>query len=105
MGRPSWLRALLTTAFPSQANDHGSAQGSLPVAALSTETVGVAFAILGLVFAALALVVGLRGAPTDTDIAPVVAAALVLAHALLALGAGALSFAMFLRAERLLVRR
>jgi len=105
MGRPSWLRALLTTAFPAQADDRGSSQGSLPVASLGTDTAGVAFAVLGLVFAIVALVMGLRGPPTDASIAPVVAAALVLAHALVALGAGALSFAMFLRAERLLVRR
>ncbi len=55
-------------------------------------------------FAVVALVTGMRGAPTEAGIAPVVAAALVLARALVAVGAGALSFAMFLRAERLLVR-
>ena len=59
--------------------------------------------MLGLVFALFAMVTGLRGAPTD-PVAPVVAAALVVARAIVTVGAGALSFAMFRQAERLLVR-
>jgi hypothetical protein len=47
-------------------------------------------------------VTGLRGAPSE-PIAPAVAACLVIARAFVALGAGALSFAMFRQAERLLV--
>jgi uncharacterized MAPEG superfamily protein len=58
---------------------------------------------MGAIFAVVALVTGLRGVPSDTTVAPVVAAAYVIARALVALGAGALSFAMFRQAERLLV--
>jgi len=97
--KPSWLQALLTTTFPPPATlRNASAQ-----APVSMQTAGAVFAVMGLVFAIVALVTGLRGVPTDTGIAPVVAAAYVMARALVALGAGALSFAMFRQAERLLV--
>jgi hypothetical protein len=69
---------------------------------VSAQTAGAVFAALGLVFALVALVTGLRGAPSE-PIAPAVAACLVIARAFVALGAGALSFAMFRQAERLLV--
>lgn len=95
--QPSWLNALLTTTFPPP----GAAAN--PEAPIRASTVGTAFAVLGLVFAIVALVTGLRGAPAE-PIEPVVAAATVIARALLALGAGALSFACFRQAERLLVQ-
>jgi hypothetical protein len=60
---------------------------------------------MGLVFSLVALVTGLRGVPDETTAAPLVTAAVVIARALVALGAGALSFAMFREAERLLVAR
>jgi hypothetical protein len=97
-GRPSWLHALLTTTFPPP-----GAVNVNPEAPIRASTAGTVFAVLGLVFAVVALVTGLRGAPTD-PIEPVVAAATVIARALLALGAGALSFAMLRQAERLLVQ-
>jgi hypothetical protein len=99
VGKPSWLRALLTTTFPPP----GTAPQAVHGAPISAQTAGTVFAVLGLVFAIVALVTGLRGAPSEAGVAPVVAAALVIARALVALGAGALSFAMFRQAERLLV--
>jgi hypothetical protein len=97
--KPSWLRALLTTTFPPPATLRTPGVR----APVSAQTAGTVFALMGLFFAVVALVTGLRGVPSDTSIAPVVAAAYVIARALVALGAGALSFAMFRQAERLLV--
>jgi hypothetical protein len=96
--KPSWLRALLTTS-PSDTERRANAGGLV-----SPHVAGAIFAALGLLFAGVALITGLRGAPTDWQLSPVVAAALVIARALVALGAGALSFAMLRQAERLLVR-
>jgi hypothetical protein len=98
--KPSWLQALLTTTFPPPATVRAPGVR----APVSMQTAGIVFAGMGLVFAVVALVTGLRGVPSDTTIAPVVAAAYVIARALVALGAGALSFAMFRQAERLLVQ-
>jgi hypothetical protein len=98
--KPSWLRALLTTTFPPP----GTSRNQGAQAPVSMQTAGTAFAVMGLVFAVVALVTGLRGVPSDPGVAPVVAAAYVIARALVALGAGALSFAMFRQAERLLVQ-
>jgi hypothetical protein len=98
-GKPSWLRGLLTTTFPlpdTQRNPRADA----PIGA---NVAGTVFAVLGLVFSLVALVTGLRGAPMD-PVAPVVAAAMVLGRAVVAIGAGAISVAMFRAAERLLVR-
>ncbi len=98
--KPSWLQALLTTTFPPPGNvRHAGTR-----APVSAQTAGTVFAVMGLVFALVALITGLRGVPSDTSVAPVVSAAYVLARALVALGAGALSFAMFRQAERLLVQ-
>jgi hypothetical protein len=96
--RPSWLRTLLNSTLPAPGTYDAN-----PTAPIRPTTAGVVFAVLGLVFALVALVTGLRGAPSE-PIEPVVAAATVLARALLALGAGALSFAMLRQAERLLVQ-
>jgi len=97
-GKPSWLKALLTpTAPPPAPTREGAA-----LAPIHPSTAGAVLAGLGLVFALLALITGLRGAP-DTSVAPVVAAAVVLARALITLGAGALSFLLFRSAERMLV--
>jgi hypothetical protein len=98
VSKPSWLRNLLTTSFPPPAPVRAPGV-HLPI---SPQTAGTVFAVLGLLFAVLALVTGLRGAPPET-LAPAVAASLVIARAVVALGAGALSFAMFRQAERLLV--
>jgi len=97
--KPSWLQALLTTTFPPPSTVRNPGAQAL----VSAQTAGAVFAVMGLVFAVVALVTGLRGVPSDTSVAPVVAAAYVIARALVALGAGALSFAMFRQAERLLV--
>jgi hypothetical protein len=99
-GKPSWLRGLLTTTFPPPPDTERTPRADAPIGA---NVAGTIFAALGMFFALIALVMGLRGAPMD-PVAPIVAAALVLGRALVALGAGALSFAMFRQAERLLVR-
>jgi hypothetical protein len=98
--KPSWLRALLASTVSAP----GTGEGRVDRGVISPHAAGALFASLGLVFAGVALVTGLRGAPADATMAPAVAAALVLARALVALGAGALSFAMLRQAERLLVR-
>ncbi|HEY3820416.1 MAG TPA: hypothetical protein VGL81_24795 [Polyangiaceae bacterium] len=98
--KPSWLQALLTTTFPPPAAQRHAG----PHAPVSMQTAGTVFAVMGLIFAVVALVTGLRGVPSDSAVAPVVTAAYVIARALVALGAGALSFAMFRQAERLLVQ-
>lgn len=98
--KPSWLRALLTTTFPPPS----TVRAPVSAAPITARTAGTVFAVLGLVFAVVALISGLRGVPSEAGVAPVVAAALVITRALVALGAGALSFAMFRQAERLLVQ-
>ncbi|HEY1695336.1 MAG TPA: hypothetical protein VGG39_24375 [Polyangiaceae bacterium] len=98
-GKPSWLRSLLTTTFPPP----GVARNANPDAPIRASTAGAVFAALGVFFAFVALVCGLRGAPTEI-MPPVVAASVVIARALVAFGAGALSFAFLRQAERLLVQ-
>jgi hypothetical protein len=98
--KPSWLQALLTSTFPPPSTlPHAGAK-----APISMQTAGTVFAGMGLLFAIVALVTGLRGMPAESTEAPVVVAAYLLARTLVALGAGALSFAMFRQAERLLVQ-
>ena len=97
MPRPSWLQALLTTTFPPPA------PGASPEVALRARRNAAAACVgFALTFALIAMITGLRGAPDDPSIAPAVAAALVVAHALVALGAGAFSFGLLRMAERLL---
>lgn len=98
--RPSWLRGLLATTFPPPA-----APAALP-GAHAQQTVrraaGAACIGLALVFALVAMLSAFRGAPADHTLAPIVAASLVLMHALIALGAGTFSFCLLRMAERLL---
>jgi hypothetical protein len=102
--RPSWLRQLLATTFPPPAapSDSGVSAQTTAAARRSAAIACVGFA---LVFALVAMVSGLRGAPDDASMAPAVAAALVVAHALVAIGAGAFSFGLLRMAERLLAER
>lgn len=95
--KPSWLNALLTSTLPPPATVRDPGKYAIRPA-----TAGAIFAALGLVFAVLALVTGLRGTPDDS-ITPIVSAAIVLSRALITLGAGALSFVLLRSAERLLV--
>lgn len=99
-GKPSWLRGLLTTTFPPP-DTQRDPRADAPVGA---NVAGIVFTVLGVVFSLVALVTGLKGAPMD-PVAPIVAAALVIGRAIVAVGAGALGFAMFRQAERLLVRK
>lgn len=94
--RPSWIDALLATTFPPP-----SQSANPEHARAMRRRAGAAFVGLALAFALVAMITGLRGAPDDPSIAPVVAAALVLAHALVAIGAGAFSFGLLRMAERL----
>lgn len=95
--RPSWLRALLTTTFPPPTQrDPQTPQD------LARRNAGVVCLAFALVFGVLALVAGLRGAPEDSSLTPGVVAALVIAHALVAIGAGAFSYGLLRMAERLL---
>jgi hypothetical protein len=97
MPRPSWLQALLQTTFPPPA------PGADPeVTRRARRNAAAACVGFALAFALVAMISGLRGAPDDPTIAPAVAAALVVAHALVALGAGAFSFGLLRMAERLL---
>lgn len=99
MPRPSWLQALLTTTFPPPAASHGADPEVTMRARRNAAAACVGFA---LAFALVAMITGLRGAPDDPTISPAVAAALVVAHALIAIGAGAFSFGLLRMAERLL---
>jgi hypothetical protein len=99
--QPSWLRGLFRSTHPADAELAGDAHAAT---LLRANVAGGLYAGLGLLFAIVSLVMGLRGVPAEPGLAPEVLAALVLAHALFAVGAGALSFALFARAERLLVR-
>ncbi len=95
--RPSWLQALLTSTFPP------AAPGASPeVVQRARRNAAAACVGFALAFALVAMISGLRGAPDDPAMAPAVAAALVVAHALVALGAGAFSFGLLRMAERLL---
>jgi hypothetical protein len=95
--RPSWLRALLTTTFPPP-----SGQPDPHTTRMARRTAGAVCVGLALAFAFVAMITGLRGAPDDPTMAPVVAASLVMAHTFVALGAGAFSFGLLRMAERLL---
>jgi hypothetical protein len=94
--RPSWIKSLLVTTFPPP-----GVQPSADQVRLTRRTAGAVFAVLGLAAAVVALVTGLRGAPNDPAIPPTVAAAIILARALIAVGAGTFSFALFRMSERL----
>lgn len=96
VSRPSWLRGLLATTFPPPA-----AAPEAQASWMTRRSAGVACVGLGLMFALVAMISGLRGAPGDGNLAPAVAAALVVAHAVVALGAGGLSFGLLRMAERL----
>jgi hemoglobin len=95
--RPTWLRALLDSTFPAS-----EVNADPEVARRSRRTAAAACVGFALAFALVAMITGLRGAPDDASMAPAVAAALVVAHALVALGAGAFSFGLLRMAERLL---
>jgi hypothetical protein len=94
--RPTWLRALLDSTFPLP-----TATPDPRASRMARSRAGAACIGLALTFALVAMITGLRGAPDDPAIAPAVAAALVAARAVFALGAGAFSFGLLRMAERL----
>jgi hypothetical protein len=86
--KPSWFRALLTTTSPPPA----------PAGARRTVVLGCVLAACA--FAAIALVFAFRTPPSLDAMQPVVAAAVLLTHAMLAIGAGALTYGLLRIAER-----
>jgi hypothetical protein len=94
--RPTWLRALLDSTFPLPATTPDP-----QVLRVARRRAGVACIGLALTFVLVAMIVGLRGAPDDPAIAPAVAAALVVARAMFALGAGTFGYGLLRMAERL----
>jgi hypothetical protein len=94
--RPSWIKSLLVTSFPPP----GVAPSPDQVR-LTRRAAGAVLAILGLAAAVVALVTGLRGIPDDPQTPETVVVAVLLARALIAVGAGTFSFAMFRMTEKL----
>lgn len=95
--RPTWLRALLDSTFPMP-----TATRDPQAQHMARGTAGAVCVGLALTLAVVAMITGLRGAPDDSAMAPAVAAALVIARAVFAIGAGAFSFGLLRMAERLL---
>jgi hypothetical protein len=93
--KPSWFRALLSTTSPPPA---AAVEGD-PYAVRRSVAVGCVVAACA--FAGIALFFAFRPAPSLGTMQPVVAAVVVLAHAFLALGAGALSYGLLRIAERM----
>jgi hypothetical protein len=92
--KPSWFRALLTTTSPPPAAVDYDPYAMRRSVAVGCVVAACAFAVVALVFA-------FRPPPSLGTMQPVVAATVVLAHALLALGAGALSYGLLRIAERM----
>jgi hypothetical protein len=87
--KPSWFRALLTTTSPPPA----------PVDSRRTVVLGCVLAACA--FAAIALIFAFRSPPYLEAMPPVVAAMVLLTHAMLAIGAGALTYGLLRMAERI----
>lgn len=92
--KPSWFRALLTTTSPPPAPLAVELLAVRRMVAIGCVLAACAFAIIALVFA-------FRPAPSLDTMQPVVAATVVLTRALLAIGAGALTYGLLRMAERL----
>jgi hypothetical protein len=99
--QPSWLRGLFRSTHPADAE---LARDAHAATVQRADVAGGLYAGFGLLFAVVSLVLALRDVPPEPGTAPEVVAALVLSRALFALGAGALAFALFVRAERMLLR-
>jgi hypothetical protein len=93
--KPSWFRALLTSTSPPPAMG-----GDLDIRRVRRVT-AVVCACASVVFGAIALVFAFRAPPSLGTMPPLVAAAVVVEHALLALGSGALAYGLLRTAERL----
>jgi hypothetical protein len=92
--KPSWFRALLTSTSPppAYAVEHDPVRRAVAVGCV---VAAFAFAVIALAFA-------FRSPPSIGTMQPAVAASVVIAHALLAIGSGALGFGLLRIAERLL---
>jgi hypothetical protein len=96
--KPSWFRALLTTTSPPPAPAEYDPHSL-------RRTIAVGCVAAACVFAVIALMFAFRAPPSLGTMQPVVAATVVLAHALLAIGAGALTYGLLRIGERLLSER
>jgi hypothetical protein len=92
--RTSWWRSLIASTLAPAAQED----------AISERRAGAACIGFAVAFSLTALLVGLRGAPSDAA-APGVAVAVVLARAALAIGLLAFSYALLRMGERLLTSR
>ena len=96
--RSSWWRALLTATFPPP-----SMAPAPPDERVLSRRIGATCAGMAVGFVILALALGLRGA--EPAFSPAVAAALVIARALVALGFLAFGYALLRMAERFFLGR
>ncbi len=92
--KPSWFRALLTTTSPPPATVALELIAVRRMVAVGCVVAACAFAVIALLFA-------FRAAPYLETMQPLVAATVVLTRALLAIGAGALTYGLLRIAERL----
>jgi hypothetical protein len=90
-----WWRNLLSSTLPPLA------AGSPFLERVMYARAAVACMVLSLAVVLLALVIGLRGVPAELFTPPIVAAAVLMARALVALGLLAVSAALVIAAERL----
>jgi hypothetical protein len=97
--KASWFRALLSSGSPPPAEETGEPDVMTARHRLATGCVAIACA-----FAAIGLIFAFRPVPSLAASAPVVVAATVVAHAIKAIGAGALCYGLLRMAERLSVR-
>jgi hypothetical protein len=86
--KPSWFRALLTTTSPP------------PAPTDSRRSVVLGCVLAACAFAAIALILAFRSPPYLEAMPPLVAATVLLTHAMLAIGAGALTYGLLRIAER-----
>jgi hypothetical protein len=87
--KPSWFRALLTSTSPP------------PAPADARRTVVLGCVLAACAFAAIALVFAFRNPPFLESMQPLVAATVLLTRAMLAIGAGALTYGLLRIAERI----
>jgi hypothetical protein len=100
--KPSWLGALLTSAFHPTGRPSAPREPEHAVAAM----LGWGSLLLGVVFALVALITGARAAVSpEASLAPAIGVAGIAARTVFALGCGALSYAFFRITERLLMGR
>jgi hypothetical protein len=96
--KPSGFRALLTSTFAPANGNASPRAGELARRAV----LGAMCLALALLFALVALVSGIRASSPDPNVASTIIVAETVARTVFALGAGALSYALFRMTERLI---